>query len=62
MEVAMQQLQGCGIRYSGNVKGGIELHGDRVMYPVGSALLLTQGSDTDSLTTGTAKVDAWPKT
>lgn len=58
MKAAKQHLQGCGISYSGSVKGGIELHGDRVIYPVGSALLLTQGPETEFLTSGTAKVDA----
>ena len=59
MEAAKQQLQGCGISYSGSVKGGIELHSDLLIYPVGSALLLTQGPEIKSLTSDGAKVDAW---
>ncbi len=56
MEEAQDQLDSCEVSFSGDVIGGIELQGDLILYPVGSAVVAKSTTTMDTLRFGDAKV------
>lgn len=51
-------LRGSEISYSGEVAGGIQLQGDFMFYPVGSAVMMKSSTDSVLLGSEEAKVSA----